>query len=57
MPIVQNNMIELRWYLMNSPHGEVKILQYRQMLRDMVSGEYSWLPWTDVPEYREVFSS
>jgi hypothetical protein len=53
----QNNMIELRWYLMNSPHGEVKILQYRQMIRDMVSGEYSWLPWTDVPEYREIFSS
>ena len=53
----QNNMIELRWYLMNSPHGEVKILQYRQMIRDIVTGESSWLPWSDVPDYKEKFSS
>jgi hypothetical protein len=51
------NKIELRWYLMNSPHGEVKILQYRQMLRDMVTGEYSWSEWVNVPEFKENFLS
>lgn len=62
-------MIELRWYIMNSPHGEVKVLQYRQKIdttiragmwsnEDMIkTASYAWSDWVDVPEYRENISS
>jgi hypothetical protein len=44
---------------MSNPNGEfpVRILQYRQVIRDVVTGETSWTSWTDVPDYKEDFSS
>ena len=42
---------------MPKPNGEVKILQYRQLIRDIVTGESSWSTWVDVPDYKEKFSS
>ena len=57
MHLSQNNMIELRWYIMSKPNSEVKILQYRQVVRDIVTGATSWTEWADVPDYKEDFSS
>lgn len=42
---------------MPKPNGEVKILQYRQTIRDIVTGETSWSPWADVADYKENFPS